>query len=100
MSGSLGIPNTFLGNSPDAISKLDQNFTTVAAYLNIREITVGALAARPAAGNPGAWYSATDVFGGTLYVDTGAVWVQVAAGVLAPTTGLALFLWAAHGGGF
>jgi hypothetical protein len=84
MAGSLAIPNTFA--TPPANAKrpgadLDLNFTNIAAYINVREITVDILANRPAAGIKGSWFAATDVQGGTLYADTGAAWVQVASGV-------------------
>ena len=79
--GTLVITNTFLGNSPSPISKLDADFTGIKNYINNREITNGLLAARPAAGTAGAWYFATDVAGGTLYTDNGSAWVAVAPGV-------------------
>src|SRR5580765_8440131 len=77
--GTLAIPNAFaavVGNQPGA--NLDANFTTVRDYVNLRTPSAGLLAARPAAGNAGAVYLATDVAGGTLYVDNGAAWVAVA----------------------
>ncbi|SRR6266404_1054128 len=80
MPGALAIPNVFLGNSPSAISKLDADLSTIASYINAREVTIGLLANRPAAGNAGAWFLATDVAGGALYVDNGAVWTQASTG--------------------
>lgn len=80
MSGSLTVPNTFAtqsGNVP--VSQIDTNFTTVQNYVNNREITVGVLGSRPAAGTSGRYYFATDANGGTLYVDTGSTWQQIAA---------------------
>ena len=89
MAGSLQIPNVFLNASPAAISTLDADFSTIAGYINLREITLGTLAARPAAGNAGALYCATDVSGGTLYEDNGLVWSQIAGGVVSAGGGLA-----------
>src|SRR5216684_7174701 len=60
MAGSLAIPTVFAGHSPQAVSTLDTDLTTIANYVNVREVTLGALSARPAAGNPGAWFVATD----------------------------------------
>ena len=81
-TGTLVIPNTFAtqsGNVP--VSQLDTNLTTIASYVNNREVTVGLLAARPAAGTGGRWYFATDSNGGTLFIDTGAAWQQAAPGL-------------------
>ena len=81
MAGSLTVPNTFAtqsGNVP--ASQLDDNWTAIVNYVNVREITIGLLSARPAAGTAGRWYLATDVVGGTLYTDNGTTWVQAAAG--------------------
>jgi hypothetical protein len=96
----IAIPNTFLNHSPDPISKLDQNFTTLQTYLNAREATPGLIANRPAAGNLGALFLATDVFGGTLYLDNGSTWVQVASGVLGASNSIGLLVASARGGGF
>lgn len=82
MSGTLAIPHTFQtqsGNVP--ASQLDTNYSTIASYVNAREVTVGLIGARPAAGTAGRYYFATDVSGGTFYVDDGASWNQVAPGV-------------------
>lgn len=82
MSGSLSIPFTFgsaSGNVP--ASRLDTDYSTIATYVNAREVTVGLIGARPAAGTAGRWYLATDVSGGTLYVDTGTTWQQAGAAV-------------------
>lgn len=84
MPGTLSVPNTFAsqsGNVPAA--QLDTNYSTIATYVNAREVTVGTIGARPAFGTAGRWYLATDVNGGTLYVDTGSAWTQAAAGVSA-----------------
>lgn len=81
--GSLTIPNLFTNavapTQPFAL--LDQDLTTIRDYINTREITRGLLANRPAPGTPGAWYQATDVSGGTLYIDDGSAWQQAAPGV-------------------
>lgn len=82
MAGSLSIPNTFgaaSGNVP--ASQLDTDFSTISTYVNAREVAIGLIAARPAFGTAGRYYLATDVNGGTLYVDSGTAWVQAASGV-------------------
>lgn len=90
MSGNLIIPNTFQtqsGNVP--ASEIDDDFTAARDYVNNREVTIGLIAARPAAGISGRWYLATDVNGGTLFVDNGLAWVQ--GGInLAAGTGITL----------
>lgn len=92
MSGTLAVPNDFgarSGNVP--ASQIDDDFATVETYVNAREVTVGLIAARPAAGTAGRWYMATDVNGGTLYVDNGTSWNQSGAGVnLASNTSVIL----------
>jgi hypothetical protein len=80
----LQIPFAFAPSTvanPPILANLDTDLNTVAAYVNARTPGVGLLANRPAAGNNGAEYLATDVQGGTLYVDDGAVWNQAAAAV-------------------
>lgn len=82
MPGNLTIPWAFgaaSGNVP--ASRLDDDYNAIRDYVNPREVTTGALAARPAAGVAGRWYFANDVNGGTLFIDTGAVWLQVAQGL-------------------
>src|SRR6266403_3046314 len=77
--GTLAVPNVFnptVGDQPFA--NLDANFTAVQNYVNLRTPSTGLIANRPLAGNAGAVYLATDVAGGTLYVDTGAAWLAVA----------------------
>lgn len=84
MPGSLTIPNTFAtqsGNVP--VSQLDSDLSTIATYVNAREITLGVIGSRPAAGTSGRLYFATDVGGGTLYEDNGSTWTQLAPGVTA-----------------
>lgn len=93
MSGSLSVPNIFLGNSPDPISTLDANFAAVTSYINIRELSFGLFAARPSAGTAGRWYYATDT--GALYADNGSSWIQVAA----PLAGLISAAGALRGSG-
>ena len=87
-AGTASVPNTIAAQSgPNlAASLLDANWTSLVNYINARGITLGTLGARPAANTSGRWYAATDVNGGTLYVDTGSAWTQVAPGV---TAGLA-----------
>ena len=83
MPGNLTVPNIFQNQSGSIpLSQLDVNFSTISNYVNPRQVTLDLLTNRPAAGVPGRWFCATDVSGGTLYVDTGSVWTQVAAGVL------------------
>lgn len=80
--GTLNVPNTFAtqtGNVP--ASELDDNNSTIETYVNNREVAVGTLATRPAAGTRGQWFLATDTQGGTLYADNGTAWVQAARGV-------------------
>lgn len=82
-TGTLTIPNTIAAQSGPtlAASLLDTNWTTIASYVNAREVTINTLAARPAAGTAGRWYFASDDNQGTLYIDTGAAWTQVASAV-------------------
>jgi hypothetical protein len=95
-TGTLTIPNNIAAQGGPNVnaSLLDTNWSTIATYVNAREITVDVAANRPAAGTAGRWYFATNTNGGTLYVDTGSTWQQV-AGALVSTlaesfTGLAL----------
>lgn len=75
MSGSLAIPNDISAQSGPQIpaSYLDENWETIAAYVNSREVTFGPIAARPPAGVPGRWWYAIDQR--SLYVDTGTGWI-------------------------
>lgn len=79
MAGSATVPNILAllagGNQP--VSLIDDDFTAILNYINGREITTGLLAARPVAGTSGRLFFATDDNGGTLYLDTGAAWVQL-----------------------
>lgn len=82
MSGTASVPNTFAtqsGNVP--ASQLDANWTALVNYINNREITLGGIAARPAASISGRLYFATDANGGTLYEDNGSVWTTLTAGI-------------------
>lgn len=90
--GTLNVPNTFAtqtGNVP--ASQLDDNNSTIETYVNNREVAIGLLAARPAAGTRGQWFFATDVNGGTLYADTGSAWQTLTPGVTVPS-GSSLYL--------
>src|SRR5437879_1210812 len=95
-TGTLVIPQTIAGLSAgnQPASLLDQNWAAISSYINNREVTIGLAAARPAAGTSGRYYFATDTAGGTLYVDTGSTWQQLAPSLtstLAETlTGLTL----------
>lgn len=84
MSGTLGIPHDFSGESTDSIGHFMDNWFTIRDYVNVRELTVGLLANRPAAGHNGAAYLATDVQGGVIYLDDGSAWRQAGAPVLGP----------------
>src|SRR5437660_5311271 len=79
-TGTLVIPQTIAalsaGNQPASL--LDQNWTAIQTYINNREVTIGLAAARLAAGTSGRYFFATDTAGGTLYVDTGSAWQQLA----------------------
>lgn len=86
MSGSLSIPNTFATASGSvAASLLDADFTAVANYVNTREITLGLLGSRPAAGVAGRFYFATDT--GLMYADTGSAWTTVSQTSVGVSTG-------------
>jgi hypothetical protein len=78
---ALTIPHTYTAGGQRDASTLDDNNVAIRDYINNREVVTGLLASRPAAGTAGRWYVATDVNGGTAYVDTGVAWVQVAASV-------------------
>lgn len=84
-TGTLSIPNVIGAQSgPNvAASLFDANWNQIRDYVNNREITIGTLAARPAASVAGRYYLASDTNGGTYYVDTGVTWTQVAPGVSA-----------------
>lgn len=84
--GTLSIPNQFAGvTSNPPFANLDTNFTTIANYVNNREAATGTLANRPTAAFNGKLYLATDVNGGTAYLDNGSTWNQVGAGVTTTT---------------
>lgn len=87
MSGTSSVPNTFatqLGLVPAA--ELDANWTSLTTYINNREITLGTLAARPAASVSGRLYFATDLNGGTLFEDNGVIWTALTSGITGSTT--------------
>lgn len=83
-AGSLVIPNNIAAQAGPNVnaSLLDTNWSTTASYINNREVVVDVAANRPAAGTAGRWYFATNTNGGTLYVDTGSTWQQVAAALV------------------
>ena len=93
MSGTLTIPNS-IGAQPGPqvqASLFDTNWTTIASYVNAREVTQGLLSARPTVGVAGRWYYATDT--GQLFADNGTTWVTVAtpaSGIAEQLTGLGL----------
>ena len=79
--GTLSIPNDMTLDTTDGIAKFMENWNAIRDYVNPRVPSVGLLANRPAAGNNGAVYLATDVGGGTIYLDDGSVWNIAAANV-------------------
>jgi len=88
MAGNLAIPNTFAALSGTvAVSKIDDNFTTVRDYVNNREIALGLLSARPSASVAGRLYFATDSNGGQLFEDNGSAWTALTGGIAATTGG-------------
>lgn len=94
-TGTLTIPNVLANLSgTQPASLLDANWTQIANYINAREAASGLAGSRPTAGTAGRWYFATDTNGGTLYLDNGASWVQVAPALVTvlaeQLTGLAL----------
>jgi hypothetical protein len=95
----LTVPNAFAaasGNVP--ASQLDGNNAAITNWINARNPTSGLLAARPAFGNAGALYFATDVAGGTIYLDTGTAWTALQApGAIALTPGATVTIDASTG---
>ena len=80
-TGSLTIPNTiFTHPNPVPTSKLDQNWTAIANYVNAREVSFGLLGSRPVAGTAGRYYFGTDT--GAFYADNGTSWVQLSSAPL------------------
>lgn len=58
---TMTIPNTFTTASGNLLlSLLDGDFSSVASYVNAREVTFGSAASRPASGVSGQFYFATD----------------------------------------
>lgn len=80
-TGRYSVPNVFssMGSSAQ-VSQLDQDMSYLQGGLNAA-YQFGTLALRPASGSAGALYLATDVSGGTLYLDNGSSWVQCGGGV-------------------
>ena len=76
----LAVPNNFGGVTSGTTQQLDDDFTAVEIYVNARNPTVGLLAGRPAAGNAGALYIASDQ-GNTVYVDNGSTWLTIVRGM-------------------
>lgn len=80
----LVIPNTFANaglNTPT--TQLDADFNTIRDYINTRNPTVGPIASRPAPGNAGAIYVASDQDYRTYY-DDGASWQTLASWLTLP----------------
>lgn len=59
-------------------SRLDADYQAITDYINARNPTVGPIALRPATGNSGAIYVASDQANRT-YVDDGALWQEISA---------------------
>ncbi len=89
MSGSLTIPNVFAPLITAPVSALDQDFSAVAAYINVRQWTIDTIAARPATSVDGQGYFANDLNGGTPFIGDGAGgWQQLAPGLTEPPPAL------------
>ena len=87
-TGTLSIPNVIGAQAgPNiAASLFDTNWNTIRDYVNNREITFGALSARPAAGTSGRYYFANDTGQiGAFYGDNGTSWEQLATATPAGT---------------
>lgn len=72
-------PFTFAGaglNTPT--TQLDADFNAVSGFVNPRVLPGGPIASRPAAGNAGAFWVASDE-ANRLYFDNGSTWVQIGA---------------------
>ena len=73
----LKIPYTFRSAGlRTPLNRLDANFFALAAWINGRVFSIGPLANRPTAGNPGALYVASDQ-GYGWYLDDGLAWQPV-----------------------
>ena len=80
MAGSLSIPNHIGSQAgPRAPAALfDENWETIANYVNAREVIFDVVSNRPGAGVPGRWFYATDQ--STLYLDNATGWITVVGG--------------------
>ena len=77
MADQVTIPNVFVNTTGDQpASDLDENFAVLRDFVNVRVVGFGTLATRPAAGNKGAIYVASDQ-NNAIYIDNGSAWVQV-----------------------
>ena len=73
----LVLPYTFrTAGKRTPLSRLDQNFTAIATWINTRVAAVGPLASRPPAGHAGALYVAADQ-AYAWFLDDGATWHPV-----------------------
>lgn len=84
MAGNLVIPNT-IGVQPGpkiASALLDQDYQTIADYINVREVTFDVYANRPLAGVRGRLYFATDVL--ALFGDNGSTWLNLSTTLFSP----------------
>ena len=86
-TGALAIPVVFhtQADKTDPVANLDTDLQTIADYINAHEVTFGLFANRPAPGTHGAAYYATDIGGGTLYLDTGVAWLSVSSAIAVGT---------------
>src|SRR5262245_44359712 len=85
----LAVPFAFKNaglNTPG--SRFDADYDAITGWINARNPTVGPIGARPAAGNAGALYIASDE-GNSIYVDNGTTWVLLLGGAFLENTEIA-----------
>ena len=91
---SLSVPFTFaMAGLNTPTTQLDADYQAITDWINARNPTSGTIGSRPAAGNAGALYVATDQ-NNQVYLDTGTVWLALSAipgtlvipGTATPTT--------------
>src|SRR5437867_272438 len=76
---ALSVPFAFaMAGLNTPTTELDANNQAILDWINARNPTAGTIGARPAAGNAGALYSATDQ-NNQLYLDTGTIWLALSA---------------------
>ena len=73
----LSVPFSFGTAGPNTpASRLDADYSAITDWINLRNPTIGVIAARPNAGNAGALYIASDQ-NNRIYIDDGAIWQTV-----------------------